>query len=196
MLKGAHGLTLSKADYWAVYLTFSPEFFSQLFSLFILESGIGVRVRSHFYLCCFTWIYISQFFSRCFDTWMLLRHTWPKVLVQKNQNFPRPWGKSFDNNSLRLPLMNWWVDKETCMKNLPLWLKQILQKGNKMVDREGIWPSSKISYLQSFIDLRTACFLKYFIVIIWQNLKTFFNTSHLWSINTRTETSSGWRFMM
>ena len=55
MLKGALGLTLSKADYWAVYLTFSPEFFSQLFSLFILESGISVRVNSHFYLWFFTW---------------------------------------------------------------------------------------------------------------------------------------------
>ena len=55
MLKGALGLTLSKADYWAVYLTFSPEFFSQLFSLFILESGISVRVNSQFYLWFFTW---------------------------------------------------------------------------------------------------------------------------------------------
>lgn len=141
-------------------------------------------------------IYISQFFSRCFATWMLLRHTWPKVLVQKKQTSPRPWGKSLLIIPLSFPLMNWWGDKVTHMKNLPLWLKQILQKGNKIVDREGICPSSKISYLQNFIDLRTACFLKYFIAIIWQNLKTFFNTSCLWSINTRTEMSWGWRFMM
>lgn len=71
-----------------------PSFFSRILlsSLQLAYARIWHQCQlAHISISVFSRgrIYIPQFFSRCFATWMLLRHTWPKVLVQKNQNFPQ-----------------------------------------------------------------------------------------------------------
>lgn len=149
MDEGAHSLVLNKANYWKFSWLFLRKLLSEVLSLSVLGSGVRVRFSLYSYL----WFVTSKAslshssLPGVFATWTLLRHTWPNVLFQKNQNSSGPWGKCLLIIPLsNLPSVKLWGGEEIRMKNPTLRWKQN-KKGNETVEREGICPNSKTNDL-------------------------------------------------